>query len=226
MQSTESSTELTNESRSISFDELHERANQYICESNQLIFKKLPAVISQILEHEVWKKRNNSYRNFGEYALNQTSDGLGITNNEMLWLLRSAMDINTQHAAHWGDVLGEVDTHVRTYAKEKKIPIRELNRDLTDQEDLNPELSHDNTITYLPSRSRSVDGQLLKLKTKDPQAYEHVIQGKIKLKDAFPQVPRKKLQPIESVKNKFTSLSKSDREAFLAWLEQEKEHLV
>ena len=31
---------------------------------------------------------------------------------------------------------------------------------------------------------------------------------------------------IESVKNKFSSLSKSDREAFLAWIEQEKENLV
>ena len=96
-------------------DELHAQASQYISESNQLIFQRLPKVISQIIVNEVWKRRGNSYTNFGEYALNKAPDGLGITNNEMLWLLRSAMNIHSKHAAHWGDVLGEVDTHVRSY---------------------------------------------------------------------------------------------------------------
>ena len=208
-------------------DELHAQASQYIGASNQLIFQDLPAVISQIIEQEVWKNRNNSYKNFGEYALNQSPDGLGITNNEMLWLLKSAMNMNTQNAAHWGDVLGEVDTHVRTYAKENNIPIKELNGNLTERDDINPEFVSENRITYLPSRSRSTDGQLLKLKKKDPEAYDNVVQGKMNLKEAWPQTPpRKKLHPIESVKNKFSSLSKSDRDAFLAWIEEEKMNLV
>lgn len=219
MQATETLNDMTD-------DELHAKANQYISESNQLLFKQLPAVISQIIEQDVWKKRSNSYKNFGEYALNQSPDGLGIRNNELLWLLRSAMSINTHHASHWGDVLGEVDTSARVYAKEKKIPIKDLHKDLSEQEPVNPDYSQDEAITYLPSRSRSLDGLLMKLKIKDPQAYQNVIEGKIKLKEAFPQSPRKKIQPIESVKNKFSSLSKSDREAFLAWIEQEKEHLV
>lgn len=228
MLSTELSNPISNEQQSSipSDDELHARARQYITEANQLIFQDLPEIISQIIERDVWKKRNSSYKNFGEYALNQSSDGLGITNNDMLWLLRSAMNIKKQHAAHWGDVLGEVDTSVRMYAREKKIPIKELHGDLSESEDINSELFQENVITYLPSRSRSSDGQLLKLKMKDPQAYEHVVQGKMNLKEAWPQTPRKKLQPIESVKNKFSSLSKSDREAFLAWLEQEKESLL
>jgi hypothetical protein len=219
MQATETLNDMTD-------DELHAKANQYISESNQLLFKHLPAVISQIIEQDVWKKRSNSYKNFGEYALNQSPDGLGIRNNELLWLLRSAMSINTRHASHWGDVLGEVDTSARVYAKEKKIPIKDLHKDLSEQEPVNPESSQEEAITYLPSRSRSLDGLLMKLKIKDPQAYQNVIEGKIKLKDAFPQSPRKKLEPIESVKSKFSSLSKSDREAFLAWIDQEKEHLV
>lgn len=226
MQLTESSTELTHENKPHpTADELHAQAKYYIGESNQLIFQHLPAIMSQIIEHEVWRKRTNSYKNFGEYALNQSADGLGITNNEMLWLLKSAMDTKTQHAAHWGDVLGEVDTTVRSYAKENKIPIRELNASLADQSMGNPELCQENIITYLPSRSKSVDGQLLKLKNKDPQAYEEVVQGKKDLKEACPQVPRKKMQPIESVKSKFVSLSKSEREEFLAWIEQQKEDL-
>jgi hypothetical protein len=212
-------TTLTNE-------ELHAQANHYISQSNQLIFQDLPAVISKIIEQEVWKKRENAYKNFGEYALKQSPDGLGITNNEMLWLLRSAMNNKAQHAMHWGDVLGEVDTSVRVYAKENKIPIKELNRNLTEHDTISPEFAQENIITYLPSRSRSNDGQLMKLKKKDPQAYDDVIQGKMKLKEALPQTPRKKIEPIESVKNKFSSLSKSERMEFLAWLEEEKESLV
>ena len=96
---------------------------------------------------------------------------------------------------------------------------------LTDCDNTNLDLIEENVITYLPSRSSSNDGQLLKLKKKDPEAYDNVIQGKMKLQEACPQIPRKKLQPIESVKNKFSNLSKSDREAFLAWIEQEKENL-
>lgn len=211
----------------LSAEEIHNQANKYIAESNQLLFKTLPTIIAQIIEHNVWNKRNNPYKNFGEYALNQSSDGLGIMNNEMLWLLKSAMNVKVEHASEWGDVLGEVESSVRTYAKEKKIPIKELGGYLAEQENNNLELDLENTITYLPSRSRSEDGQLLKLKNKDPQAYENVVKGKMKLQEALPKTPRKPVQPpIESVKNKFNSLSKSDREAFMAWLEQEKENLL
>lgn len=207
-------------------DELHAQAIQYISKANQLIFQDLPKVISQIIEQEVWKTRNNSYKNFGEYALDQSPEGLGITNNEMLWLLKSAINKKSQHGTHWAEVLGEVDINVRTYAKEKKIPIKDLSGNLTDCDNTNLEFIEENVITYLPSRSSSNDGQLLKLKKKDPEAYDNVIQGKMKLQEACPPIPRKKLQPIESVKNKFSNLSKSDREAFLAWIEQEKENLT
>lgn len=221
------SEKLSNEEmKQLSDEELHAQANQYISEFNQLTARSLPAVISQIIEREVWKKRNSPYEHFGEYALDKSPDGLGISNNEMLWLLRSAMDINKQHVAHWGDVISMVDNGVRVYAKENKISIRDLNNDLKEPDSNHPNLSPENNITYVPSHSRSVDGQLLKLKKKDPIAYENVIQGKIRINEAWTKAPRKQQQPIETVKNKFSSLSKSDREAFLEWLEQEKENLV
>jgi len=200
-------------------DELHTQAIHYISQSNQLIFQDLPAIISQIIKQESWKTRINTFQSFGEYALNQSPEGLGVTNNEMLGLLKSAM--KTQHAGHWAEVLCEVDTHVRKYAKEKNIPIKELSGNLTDYDSMPSDAMQENVITYLPSRSSSDDGRLLKLKKKDPEAYDNVIQNKLKLKEAWPQTPRKKLQPIESVKNKFASLSKSEREEFLAWIEQE-----
>lgn len=225
MQTEELSNKISNEDTPIlSDEELHTQANQHIYEFNQLIFQDLPAVISQIIEREIWKKRHKPYQNFGEYALDKSPDGLGITNNEMLWLLRSAMDINTQHVAHWGDVLSMVDSSVRVYAKENKISIKDLNNDLREQDNKDLNLHQENNITYLPSHSRSVDGQLLKLKKKDPLAYDNVIQGKINISDAWVKVPRKQQQPIETIKNKFFNLSQADREAFLQWLEQEKEN--
>ncbi|KTD58126.1 hypothetical protein Lsai_1648 [Legionella sainthelensi] len=221
------SEEISNEKKPIfSDEELHVQANQYINEFKQLIFQSLPSIISQIIEREVWKKRNKPYKNFGEYALDKSSDGLGITNNEMLWLLRSAMDINSHHVAHWGDVLSMVENSTRVYAKENKISIKDLTNDLREQDYTDPNLYQENNITYLPSHSRSIDGQLLKLKKKDPLAYENVMQGKMNIKDAWVKTPRKQQQPIETVKNKFFNLSKSDRKSFLEWLEQEKDNLV
>ena len=227
MQSDELTNKIVNEETSnLSDEELHAQANQYIGEFNQLISQSLPSVISQIITREVWSKRAKAYENFGEYALDRSSDGLGITNNEMLWFLRSAMNVNTQHVAHWGEVLTRVDRSVRTYAKENKISIKDLNNDLREQDNVNSDLYQENTITYLPSHSRSVDRQLLKLMKKDPDAYENVVQGKMNINETYVKAPRKQYQPIETIKNKFSSLSKSDREAFLEWLEQEKENLV
>ena len=206
----------------LSEEDIHTQANQCILEAQYLVFQKLPKIIEQIIEHEVWKEKN--YKNFGEYALTQSSSGLSITNNHRLWLLKCAMDIHGQHAVEWGDVLNEVDGSVRTYARKNKIPIKELDKNLfaLDSKHTNPDIEE--TITYLPSRSKSNDGQLLKLRNNDQETYNKVVQGEVALKDALPApTPRKQLAPIESVKNKFKSLSDADREAFLAWVEEQKE---
>lgn len=73
----------------------------------------------------------------------------------------------------------------------------------------------------MPSRSKANDGQLLRLRKKDQQSYNKVVRGEMKLIEALPSTPKKQLQPIESVKDKFNNLSSSDRKAFLAWIEQQ-----
>ncbi len=78
-------------------------------------------------------------------------------------------------------------------------------------------------ITYLPSRSKSKDGQLLKLRKKDQETYNKVVNGEMKLKDALPP-PRKEIEPIESAKDKFNNLFNTDREAFLAWIEPQQKY--
>ncbi len=107
------------------------------------------------------------------------------------------------------------------FAKENYIHVKTLSNDLKDHDDIHPE----NTITYLPSRSSSLVGKLLTLKKKNPDAYENVLQGKLIINEARVKTPRKQVQPIEAVKSKFFNLSKSDRQAFLEWLEHEKENL-
>jgi len=210
----------------IPYEDLHQQAIEYISESNDLIFQKLPKIVSQLIQQEVWKNRGHAYKNFGEYALSPAPQGLGISNNDMLWLLKSAMNKTAVNGAHWAEVLWEVDSSVRTYAKQKNIPISHLNSNLEVAGLMSQESDQEQIITYVPSRSNSNDGRLLKLRKKDPEAYDSVIEGKVMLKDAWPQTPRKKLHPVESAKNKFASLSKSDREAFLAWIEEEKENLL
>ncbi|WP_454786013.1 hypothetical protein [Legionella sp. WA2024007413] len=205
-------------------EDVHTQANKCILEAQELVFQKLPKIIEQIIDQKVWEEKN--YKNFGEYALKHSSSGLSITNNQRLWLLKCAMDIHGKHALEWGDVLNEVDGSVRTYAKKNKIPIKELDKNLfaLDSKTTNPEVEQ--TITYLPSRSKSDDGQLLKLRNYDKETYNKVVHGKVALKDVLlSPTPRKQLPPIESVKNKFKSLSEADREAFLAWVEEQKREM-
>lgn len=197
---------------------LHSQAKQYIEEAYQLVFQRIPLIISRIIQNEAWKQGNVSFNNFGEYALDQSADGLGISNNNLLWLLKFSMDAEGEYIAEWGDVLNEVDTAVRTYAKENDIAMKELSGRLSF---MNTHSDESEAITYLPSRSKSNDGQLLKLRKSDEQAYQEVVTGKRTLKEAFPSAPRKQLMPVESLKNKFNNLSSEDRTTFLHWIEKQ-----
>jgi|GEM_PF-5768981 len=198
--------------------ELHQKAKDYLGESYHLVFIKLPAIIAEMIKHEIWNKGNIDFSNFGEYVLDKSDEGLGVSNNNMLWLLRTAMDIEGQHAAQWGDVLNEVDESVKAFAKKNNIAMRDLSNRLNGTEYHQSEAPFDNSITYLPSKSKSNDGQLLKLRKQDEQAYNDVVSGKMKLKEALPPPVRKQVLPIETVKHKFNNLSNEDRIAFLAWL--------
>ena len=197
-------------------DELHLQATKHFNESQRLVFKLLPTLIAQIIETKSW---NKSYKNFGEYALDKSSEGLGVANNNMLWLLRSAMETEGKHAAEWGDVLNEVDSSVRVYAKENKIAMKDLSSRLNIGE-AKKIPTPDDSNTYLPSRSSSNDGQLLKLRSQDEEIYKEVVTGKMSLKDALPYKEKKPYIPLEFMKSKFQTLSMEDRAAFISWVEE------
>lgn len=199
-------------------EDLHAQANKYISEAHVLVFQTLPQIMAKIIEHKIWQEKNHA--NFGEYALNASSNGLSITNNHKLLLLKCAMDIDDRHAIEWGDLLNEVDNSVRNYAKDNKISVKDLRNNLNKLDD--KDAPHKEAITYLPSRSKSSDSQLLKLRKENQEAYNDVVTGKITLKEAFPPRQRKSIDPIELAKSKFNNLSETDREVFLKWIEQQK----
>lgn len=207
-----------NDSAVNSFEDVHTQANNYFLEATRLVYEVLPGVIQNIIEQDVWQEKN--FKNFGEYALQPSSDGLNISNNQKLWLLKCAMDINGRHAVEWGDVLTEVDTLARKYAKKNKIQIKNLSKNLNLAD--SPEEEKADAITYLPSRSNSNDSQLLKLRQNDQETYTKVLNGEMSLKEAVSPPPRKQLHPIESAKNKFNRLSNQDRQAFIAWIEEQR----
>src|SRR5262249_3851207 len=94
-------------------DDLHRAARRGIHDGNHVVFRILPATIAQIIEHKVWRSRSRKFKDFGEYALDQTSDGLGIENNQQLWLLRCGMDVYGAHVKEWAEVLAKVDEVVK-----------------------------------------------------------------------------------------------------------------
>lgn len=210
--------------QSMPHDSLHQQAIKYLSETHYLLFQMLPSIMNQLIQNKIWDHRDIAYSNFGEYVLDQ-SHGLGISNNNMLWLLRLSMDTEFQHAAEWGDVLNEVEGSVRTYAKANNIAVKDLDNKLDKVEPAESNIT-EGIITYLPSRSKSHDGQLIKLRTQDEETYQKVISGELKLKEALPQRVKKVIVPIETVKNKFKNLSNEDRIAFLEWIEQQGKSMV
>ena len=215
--------EVPYELTELSAEKLHQQAQKYTEDSHHLVFTMLPSLINKIIEENIWNKGDCRFKNFGEYVLTPSPYGLGITNNKMLWLLKLSMDAGGRHTKHWGDVLNEVDGQVRSYARENKISVKDLSNNLNEVEAMATNPNIDNKITYLPSRSKSNDGHLLKLRYQDEETYNKVIAGEVRLKEALPTKPKKQIIPIELVKNKFNSLSEADRRAFLQWIEEQKD---
>jgi hypothetical protein len=166
-------------------DDLHRAACKAMHVGEHEIFRALPSVLNQVIEYKIWKSRTRQFGSFGEYALDQTSEGLGVTNNQLLWMLRCALDVHGAHVREWASVLDLVEKSVKIQAKAegKKIShfdgnsLETLAKKGTDQ-------SPDQKITYLPSKNKNDDGNLLRLR-KHKALYTRVVAGKIGIRDAL-----------------------------------------
>jgi hypothetical protein len=174
-------------------DELHRGARKALHQGGHAVFGMLPVIVDQVIRHKVWKTQTREFKNFGEYALSQTSAGLSIENNQQLWMLRCALDVTGKHVKEWAEVLEEVERAVKVWAKEEGKTVRGFNGNSLETLGKACADLHTKKITYLPSRSRNVDGDLIRLRRNDPETYRKVISGKMTL-------PRKESdRPFEQI---------------------------
>jgi hypothetical protein len=203
-------------------DELHRAAQRGIHDGNHIVFRLLPATIAQIIEHKVWKSRPRKFKDFGEYALAQTSDGLGIANNQQLWLLRCAMDVHDAHIKQWAEVLARVEEMVRVQAINdgakilSKRGLEELAKNVSDN--IGPA-----RITYLPSRQSEFDGHLIRLRENKPDVFYKVINGELSIVEARKRAGMKvgHHTNLGRAQSAFRRMTAGERRAFIDWLRSE-----
>jgi hypothetical protein len=139
--------------------DLHRAACKALQVGGHEIFRALPSLLDQIIEYKIWKSRN--FKSFGEYALDQTSEGLGISNNQLLWILKCALDVDGKHIKEWASVLQEVEKCVRVHVKKMGMKIMDFHGNSL--ETLGKKRADGRAmITYLPSRSSKSDRQLVR----------------------------------------------------------------
>jgi hypothetical protein len=139
--------------------ELHRAARKALYAGEHEVFRMLPGLLDQLIQRKVWKSRN--FASFGQYALSQTSEGLAITNNQQLWMLKCALDVNDKHIKAWASVLQEVEKCVRVYAREEGVKLKEFRSNSLETLAKSADDSRQK-ITYLPSYARHNDYRLVR----------------------------------------------------------------
>jgi hypothetical protein len=210
-------------------DDLHRAACKAIHGGEQAIFGMLPSVLAQIIKHKVWKTRQKPFKDFGEYALDQTSDGLGISNNQRLWMLRCALDVHGDHVGEWAATIQRVEKMVHVQIKAEGGKIRSVNGNSL--EALAKTCCHGNTdtkITYLPSRAqRSDDGHLIRLQRIDAALYKRVVAGKVLLREAVKTAGLRRADsdanrdPVERASMYIRRMQKADVKRLVEWMRSE-----
>jgi hypothetical protein len=203
-------------------DELHRSARKYLLETGDALFAMLPSLIGQIIEHKVWKSRGSGFKNFGEYALSQTTDGLNINNNQKLWMLRCSLDVTGKHVKEWAEVLEQVEKAVKIQLKLEHRSINDLtNNSLVELGKLAGGTPAGQKVTYLPSRAGGVDRNLFRLRKDHPDLYRRVTAGQIKLRDAIGEAGMTHRDPVTAVIARVKRMDKKDIKRFVEWLRSE-----
>jgi hypothetical protein len=201
-------------------DELHRSARKYLLETGDVLFGILPSVIGQIIEHKVWKSRGAGFKNFGEYALSQTSNGLNINNNQKLWMLRCALDVTGKHVKEWAEVLEEVEKTVKTQTIAGGGRLRDMHSNSLKQLAKIPPHTGEQKISYLPSEN-TADGNLLRLRKNHPDLYRRVTAGQIKLRNAIDEAGIARRDPVAAAIAHLKRMDKKDIKRFVEWLRSE-----
>jgi hypothetical protein len=205
--------------------ELHRQACKVLWEGNQIVFEALPTLVAQIIEHKTWRSFGKA--SFAEYALDATSNGLGVNTNQRLWMLRCAMDVHGEHMREWSDVLAKVEQLV------KLIPIAERGAIGGKEAGFNGNsletlakcaTSHTKRITYLPSRAGlGHDRHLLGLRKNKPDIFKRVVAGELSMVEARREAGLKvdRVTNLGRAKSAWRKMSSKERREFVAWLRDE-----
>lgn len=163
----------------LSNSELHRRACSAVWEANHVVFESMPSLIAQIIEHEVW--RDYQHDSFATYALDATSNGLGVNTNQRLWILRCSLDVHGKHIAEWADVLSAVEKMVKLIPVSERGSIALANGNSLESLAKNCPTLDNAKITYLPSRNKADDGHLMRLRKNHPELFQRIASREVTL---------------------------------------------
>ncbi len=197
--------------------DLNKRASQLITELHHYTFNNLPLVLENIIQSKSWSKLPTKFKNFGEYALSQSVDGLCIDSNEKLWVLRSAMNVNKTHIQEWKDVLMELEKMIKTQPK----LIQQLGNRALSLERLakSPELSK--RITYYPPQATGGDRDILRLNTKNESYLRRIAVGEISKGNALVDAGfSNQNKNLVRAKSALATLNQEDKEKIIKWMKE------
>jgi hypothetical protein len=204
-------------------DELHRAARKHLLEIGDALFGNLPGIIGQIIGHKVWKSRPAGFKNFAEYALAQTSEGLNINNNQKLWMLRCSLDVTGKHIKEWAEVLEKVEEMVRLQIATDGSKIHDKNGNLLETLAKIGTPASQPCITYLPSRApgNNPDRSLVGLRKRNPDLFRQVAAGRMTLTDAKRATGQVRTH-LNRAQSAFRSMTMAERREFIEWLRSER----
>lgn len=204
----------------LSDDELHKRACKAIWEGNHVVFESLPTLVAQIIDNKVW--RTYQHKDFASYALDATSNGLGINSNQRLWILRCSMDVHGGHMKDWAEVLAKVETMVRVQIAENGEKLQSFDGNSLEELSKSRTTLSDQRITYLPSKQKALDGYLVRMRRDKPDVFKRVVSGELSMADAR-RAARMRVGPLDLTRAKslVRNMTTKERREFIEWLKDE-----
>jgi hypothetical protein len=210
----------------LSDEELHRAARKGLDGAEHEVFGLLPVTVAQIIQHKVW--RSYGHKEFASYALDTSSNGLGVNTNQRLWLLRCSMDVQGEHVKEWADVLAKVEEMVRVWAKAEGKRVGGSGGDF-DGKTLESLAKNGGggtpagQITYLPSRAKSHDGYLLALRKRAPEMFRKVAAGEITSAEARRSAGMRvgHHSSLGKAKSLVRNMTAKERREFIEWLREE-----
>lgn len=205
----------------LSDDELHRAASKALHEGNHIVFESLPSLVRQIIEHKTWKAYQKA--SFADYALDETTNGLGVNNNQRLWMLRCAMDVHGDHIKEWADVLAKVEQMVKLMPVAERGSTKALDGNSLEQLAKNTTTLSYDKITFLPSAHKGHDGHLVRLRKNKPDVFKQVVRGELSMVEARKAAGMRVANHtnVSRAQSAVRNMTKAELREFIAWLREQ-----